>query len=288
MSQNTSIQEILQALGSQLSAQQGASIEACQEERLTHKLIQVLKAKRYFVVLDGVWSTRAWRLIRCALPGNNLGSRILMTTCIDDIAMSCCSTAADSIYRMKYLPEVEGTRLFMERTFGLEKQWPYSLEEIGTEMLTKCGGWPILILTIASLLASKSSSEEQWKVIQGFIDLALEGHLKKKGLAPEESQAHSCDSFQGVKNILYIYYNDLPQQLKTCLLYLCLYPEGYIISRNKLVRRWIGEGFIGMRSEHGNLEEVGQRYFNELINRGWSNLWESSMMVELKPVKSII
>ncbi|XBI50807.1 hypothetical protein VPH35_114161 [Triticum aestivum] len=255
MSQNTSIQEILQALGSQLSAQQGASIEACQEERLTHKLIQVLKAKRYFVVLDGVWSTRAWRLIRCALPGNNLGSRILMTTCIDDIAMSCCSTAADSIYRMKYLPEVEGTRLFMERTFGLEKQWPYSLEEIGTEMLRKCGGWPILILTIASLLASKSSSEEQWKVIQGFIDLALEGHLKKKGLAPEESQAHSCDSFQGVKNILYIYYNDLPQQLKTCLLYLCLYPEGYIISRNKLVRRWIGEGFIGMRSEHGNLEE---------------------------------
>ncbi|XBI50809.1 hypothetical protein VPH35_114163 [Triticum aestivum] len=268
MSQNTSIQEILQALGSQLSAQQGASIEACQEERLTHKLIQVLKAKRYFVVLDGVWSTRAWRLIRCALPGNNLGSRILMTTCIDDIAMSCCSTAADSIYRMKYLPEVEGTRLFMERTFGLEKQWPYSLEEIGTEMLRKCGGWPILILTIASLLASKSSSEEQWKVIQGFIDLALEGHLKKKGLAPEESQAHSCDSFQGVKNILYICYNDLPQQLKTCLLYLCLYPEGYIISRNKLVRRWIGEGFIGMRSEHDNLEEVGQRYFNELINRG--------------------
>ncbi|KAK1632315.1 hypothetical protein QYE76_006630 [Lolium multiflorum] len=49
MSQKTEIQEILQAIQSQLCSQECSSIEACQEEeeRLTHKLIQVLKGKRY-------------------------------------------------------------------------------------------------------------------------------------------------------------------------------------------------------------------------------------------------
>ena len=269
MSQKTGIQEILQAFRSQLSAQDCASVEACQEEQLTHKLIQVLKGKRYFVVLDGVWSTRAWRLIRCALPGNNNGSRILMTTCIGNIATSCCSTTGDSIYRMKCLPELEGRRLFIERTFGLEKwQFPSWLKEVFNEIPRKCGGWPIVILTIASLLATKSSSEEHWKMIQSSIGLALVRPHRRKGLALEQSQVHSCDSLQGVKNILYICYNDLPQHLKTCLLYLSTYPEGYVIGRDHLIRRWIAEGFISLKSEHDNLEEVGQCYFNELINRG--------------------
>ncbi|VAI63766.1 unnamed protein product [Triticum turgidum subsp. durum] len=269
MSQKTGIQEILQAIRSQLSEQDCASVEACQKEQLTHKLIQVLKGKRYFVVLDGVWSTRAWRLIRCALPGNNHGSRILMTTCIDNIATSCCSIAGDSIYRMKCLSELEGRRLFIERIFGLEKwQFPSWLKEVFNEIPRKCGGWPIVILTIASLLAAKSSSEEHWKMIQGSIDLALVRPHRRKGLALEQSQVHSCDSLQGVKNILYICYNDLPQHLKTCLLYLSTYPEGYVIGRDHLIRRWIAEGFISLRSEHDNLEEVGQCYFNELINRG--------------------
>uniref|UniRef100_A0A453Q6X2 AAA+ ATPase domain-containing protein n=4 Tax=Aegilops tauschii subsp. strangulata TaxID=200361 RepID=A0A453Q6X2_AEGTS len=269
MSPKTGIQEILQAFRSQLGAQDGASVEACQEERFTHKLIQILKGKRYFVVLDGVWSTRAWRLIRCALPGNNHGSRILMTTCIDNIAKSCCSTTGDSIYQVKCLPELEGRRLFIERTFGLEKwQFPSWLKEVSSEISRTCGGWPIVILTVASLLATKSSSEDHWKMIQGSIGLALVRPHRREGLALEQSQVHSYDSLLGVKNILYICYNDLPQHLKTCLLYLSIYPEGYVIGRDHLIRRWIAEGFISVRSEHDNLEEVGQCYFNELINRG--------------------
>ncbi|XP_021316917.1 putative disease resistance RPP13-like protein 2 isoform X2 [Sorghum bicolor] len=75
----------------------------------------------------------------------------------------------------------------------------------------------------------------------------------------------NCD-VEEMNMILSLSYNHLPHHLKTCLLYLSMFPEDYVIKRDYLVRRWVAEGFI---SAHGrkNLEDEGECYFNELINR---------------------
>jgi hypothetical protein len=45
-----------------------------------------------------------------------------------------------------------------------------------------------------------------------------------------------------------------------------MYPEDRPISRDRAVRSWIAEGFVS--AEHGvTLEEAGQRYFDDLVNR---------------------
>jgi hypothetical protein len=50
------------------------------------------------------------------------------------------------------------------------------------------------------------------------------------------------------------------------LLYLSIFPEDYEIKRDRLVRRWIAEGFI--TTEGGqDPREVGEGYFNDLANR---------------------
>lgn len=71
---------------------------------------------------------------------------------------------------------------------------------------------------------------------------------------------------QGIKRMLHISYAYLSLPLKSCLLYLSLFPENCTISKGRLIRRWAAEGFIDERDE-GSIWETGESYFNELTIR---------------------
>jgi hypothetical protein len=154
------------------------------------------------------------------------------------------------VYEIKPLSATHSKSLFSKRAFGSEGGCPLQLMEVSDEILKKCGGLPLAIITVASLLANKASTKEEWLRIRNSIGSALE-----KDSEMEE-----------MKKILFLSYNDLPYHLKTCLLYLSIFPEDYKIKRDRLVRRWIAEGFI--TTEGGqDPQEVGEAYFSDLINR---------------------
>jgi hypothetical protein len=152
---------------------------------------------------------------------------------------------------MKPLNEQASRRLFFKRIFGSEDACPPNLKEVSAGILKKCGGLPLAVITISSLLANQESKlKDWWEYVQ-----------KSLGSNFEVSQ-----SLDGMRQILNLSYINLPHYLKTCMLYLGIYPEDYTINKNDLVRQWISEGFI-CEGRGTDAEDIGKSYFNELINR---------------------
>jgi len=217
------------------------------ERGLIDNIRKFLKDKRYLVVMDDIWSSHVWDIIKYALPMNSLGSRIIVTTRIISVAEKCCPHWNDHIYNIKPLSLQESRLLFHRRIFGSEKECPPDLSDVSDKILNKCCGLPLAVITMSSLLACHPPQKPIWEDVCSSI-----------GATPEGMDV--------MKSIVLRSYYDLPSYLKVCFLYLSIFPEEYPINRDRVVRSWIAEGFIC--AKHGiTEEELGESCFNELINR---------------------
>lgn len=196
------------------------------------------------IVTDDIWSTSEWRIIKTALPENKCGSRILVTTRIHSVAHLCCYPEDGNIFQMELLTDTEAMTLLSGRLFGYEESCPTELVGILSEILKNCGGLPLAINSMSGLLAGTALTRD---CLLKLRDSAFSTLYRDAGT--------------GIMSAINLTYIDLPTHLKTCLLYLSMFPEDHVIDRKQLVRRWIAEGFI--TEEH----EVGENYFNELLNR---------------------
>nr|ABB46682.2 NB-ARC domain containing protein, expressed [Oryza sativa Japonica Group] len=225
-------------------------IDTWNEKKFIEKLRELLVDKRYLVIIDDVWSISAWKAISVVFPENG-SSIIIVTTRISDVGRSCCLNGIDRNFEMEPLSEIHSRRLFCQRIFSTDEDGcPDILQEVSTDILKKCGGIPLAIISISGLLSNRPIIKEEWEKVKESIGFVLDKN----------------QNLEGMKSILSLSYNDLPNYFKACLIYLCIFPEDYIIETNMLLRRWIAEGFVsedcGM-----NLEDVAESYFCELVNR---------------------
>uniref|UniRef100_A0A0D9X0L1 Uncharacterized protein n=1 Tax=Leersia perrieri TaxID=77586 RepID=A0A0D9X0L1_9ORYZ len=253
VSQKPDIGKILRTILSKVNfrAPTGSNIEMWGESELISALENFLVHKRYFIVIDDLWDDSPWDIIKCALPKNKNGSRVITTTRIETVARACCTDHIEYVYEMKPLNEEDSRTLFFKRIFGSEDACPSYLKEVSAEIL-KCGGLPLAINTTSSLLAShkQNNSKEHWEYVRNYIGTKFD-------VSP---------SLDGMRQILNLSYINLPHYLKACMLYLGIYLEDHTIQKNDLARQWVAEGFIS--KGHGiDLEDIAWSYFNELINR---------------------
>lgn len=239
--------DILKLLNKVLLKIGGCVSHASELDDLLKNITEQLHDKRYLIVIDDLWDSSAWRVIKCAFPANNCGSRVLITTRIYSIAFACCCYSQHYVYNMRPLGEDDSRKLFFSRIFGSGGACPDIFEELSVDILKRCGGLPLAIISIASLLAGQSKMA--WVYVRSSLGSMFKGNL--------------C--LEDMKQILDLSYRNLPQHLKTCLLYLGMYPEDTIIKKDDLVRQWIAEGFVS--KIHGlDADDVAESYFNELIN----------------------
>nr|UBY07276.1 NBS-LRR disease resistance protein [Dasypyrum villosum] len=224
------------------------------ERQLIELLLEGLADKRYLIVIDDIWDKTLWRDINYAFANtNDSGSRLITTTRIVSVSKFCCSSVNDSLYQMKPLSDDDSKMLFFKRIFAQESGCPREFEEVSAGILKKCGGVPLAIITIASVLATdeRPNSLDEWHVLLESIGRGL-------------TEDRSVDEMM---RILSFSYYDLRPHLKTCLLYLGMFPEDREVMKDQLIWMWIAESFVQCGRANTSLFEVGETYFNELVNK---------------------
>ncbi|KAG6524350.1 disease resistance protein Pik-2-like [Zingiber officinale] len=268
VSQNYDIKELLKKIIRQISVneEQIRDVSGCRDARLNteqllnmmdeSQLVQTIRdhlhGKRYLIAFDDVWSTVAWESLSIALPQGEEGSRVIVTSRSEEVANYSCSRNRQFIFKVSPLSPELSWELFRRKVFEApDYSCPPELENVGREILQKCNGLPLAIVTIGGLLASKPDKKlEEWKDLRDHLRLEIQTN----------------DMLSKINQILGLSYNELPYYLKPCFLFLGTFPEDYEIRRKRLMRRWIAEGIV-----HGvdglPDEKMAERCFNQLVNR---------------------
>ncbi|KAL5546734.1 hypothetical protein UlMin_006421 [Ulmus minor] len=243
------LKKVLKNLKRQICTSEGVMEETDMEvEQQIEDLRNRLQAKSYVVVFDDVWQEEFLGVIKYALPNNNKGSRIVITT---RNVLVANSSPCDIVQLQTWSPAL-AWELFCKKAFHSEFQGrcPQDLEQLSLEIVKKCQGLPLVIATIAGLLSTKRKIESEWQRVLGDLN----------------SKSELNSQLQTISEILSLSYYDLPSPLKSCFLYFGLFPEDFFILDERLYRLWIAEGFIDSRGDR-TLEEVAEEYLNELIQR---------------------
>uniref|UniRef100_A0A0D9XKC3 NB-ARC domain-containing protein n=2 Tax=Leersia perrieri TaxID=77586 RepID=A0A0D9XKC3_9ORYZ len=215
-----------------------------------------LKEKRYIIMVDDLLSQEEWEQIWPVLQlGNDKGSIVIVTTRRKDVAEHCAAGRPPDhkpglVYELKRLDNDQSKALLCRKVY---KTSNYDLlEDMKLHMsriLKGCWGLPLAISTIGGLLSNRPKTGMEWKKLHEHLGVELES-----------------DQLQDITKVLASSYHGLTYHLKPIFLYLSIFPENNEIRRTRLLRRWMAEGYIE-KNRDMPVELVGERFFNELINR---------------------
>lgn len=214
-------------------------------EKIAEYLYRSLKGKRYLIVMDDVWSVKAFDDVKKSLPDDKIGSRIVLTSRLKSVAISVNRKSLP--YCMTLLTMDESWELLQEKVFGKES-CSDDLVDVGKQIARKCQGLPLSIVVVAGHLSRISRTLECWKDIADNISSLM------------ITDPEQC--FE----ILALSYKHLPHHLKACYLYMGAFPEDCEIEVEKLINLWIAEGFLDLNSSKFP-EDVGEEYLEDLVDR---------------------
>ncbi|KAK8633400.1 hypothetical protein V6N13_014246 [Hibiscus sabdariffa] len=230
------------------------SLDAADSRRsdaeIRQKLLNFLVKNKCLVILDDVWRTETWDILKPAFPierNSESKSKILITSRYTEVA-----SLESHPHKLQCLDEVESWELFRMVTFpqadSPDCRVDKELEELGKEMVKYCAGLPLAITALGGLLVNKNKNE--WLRVSENVKTYM---MKDKKLR--------------VEDIVALSYDDLPPRLKSCFLYLSHFPEDYVIKAQRLIRLLVAEGIVPSKQEWEIAEDVAEGYLMELAER---------------------
>ncbi|XP_019181333.1 PREDICTED: putative late blight resistance protein homolog R1B-17 isoform X2 [Ipomoea nil] len=228
----------------------GDSIDgSTKEDWLAQRLYQKLVQRRYFVVIDDIWSVEAWDSVKACFPDNGNGSRVLLTTRFAEVA-TIIGSNNDFSHQMQLLEEDESWNLFNEKRSNSLRSEEFDM--IVRPIVKKCRGLPLAIVVAAGLF-SKIHTLDEWKNVA-------------EALNSSATTTTTTTIEEECSRILSSSYNHLPHSSKACFLYLSIFPEDKEIRIKNVVKLWIAEGLV-KASKGMSFDPAARRHIQELKDR---------------------
>jgi len=199
---------------------------------------------RYLVVIESPVNTTTWSKLKPRLTNDIAGRKAAGIKILVPVTSSP-EGVKDTSIKMTDLVERE-SKVFFKAVYGLNDRYQSEeIDNIHDQIMEITGGHPLAVVLLAKLMRTMD--------------------LSKFNAAAEYMVSSNEDS--KVQTVLSVCVDDLPDELKSCLLFTAGFPVGQNIDAQQLVRLWMAEGFL---TQHHELEteRLGQCYLKELIYRG--------------------
>ncbi|KAK3188556.1 hypothetical protein Dsin_028117 [Dipteronia sinensis] len=246
------VSDVFDVLGISKAILESITSKSCDLKDLNQVQLQlkdVLVGKKFLLVLDDVWSKdyNLWETLRSPFKVGAPGSKIIVTTRSAEVALTM-GPGPVGYYNLKLLSDEDCWSVFKKHAFqNSDINAIRNLELIRDRVVQKCRGLPLAARTLGGLLCSKQGDDEWEDILNSAIwDLSDEN---------------------GILPVLKLSYHHLPSHLKRCFAFCAIMPKDYDFNKKDLVLLWMAEGLIQKRNDNKQLEELGGRYFNELLSR---------------------
>ncbi|PRQ50566.1 putative P-loop containing nucleoside triphosphate hydrolase, leucine-rich repeat domain, L [Rosa chinensis] len=217
-----------------------------------------IKGQKFLLVLDDVWTDddRKWEQLKLSLQSGLVGSRILVTTRKEEVAMMMGVTSANMIHLEKLSEQCCWSIFYHIALAERERDESKVLESLGKDIVKRCKGLPLLAKVLGGLMRSKKTKKEWQDVLSSKI----------WGLDKVEQQV-----FQP----LLLSYYDLTPMIKRCLLYCVTFPKDHIIDKKILIELWMSQGLLGsVGNKENKMIDIGELYFSNLVMRSFFQNYE--------------
>ncbi|EAZ00451.1 hypothetical protein OsI_22472 [Oryza sativa Indica Group] len=220
------------------------SLEALQVE-----LMEQMGRQKFLLVLDDIWpnANDDWESFYAPFKNGPKGSMILVTTRSQNVADFVATNNCKPI-QLEGLDRDIFWEFFSKCAFGEER--PEScpqLQDIGQSIASRLCGSPLAAKTIGRLLNMKLTMQH-WESVQNSELWEL---------------PHRENEILPALQLSYLY---LPQELKRCFAFCCMFPKDYSFERDEIVDIWVAEGFVASGGST-RLEDMGIRYLDDLRSR---------------------
>ncbi|CAL5039624.1 unnamed protein product [Urochloa decumbens] len=220
-----------------------------------------LQKKRYLIVIDGIKDKHMqdWDIIRSIFKGSG---GVLLTTTSHSVANNCTTYSTKEmglshserpfgyVYTMKALSIEDSQKVSLPWRCS-----PELLQGSGS-LLAKCDGHPLALSCVANHLSCQDEPTGKF-CMELCRDLG--SYLAWDGTDEP--------NFSRLRGVLFDSFTSLPDHfIRTCFLYLGIFPVDHVLKRNVIIRRWCAEGYTRSDPEVSE-KTVADRYFKILVER---------------------